>query len=283
MNSEKITKVKFRDGGLGGMVVTFEKPSKRSNENFRDEYKVNYKAPVHKDLLDFKTKLIAHLRDICRLSDDVADEEIFVTEISSNAYDQFVLRGNVRTYGETESPLKTPNIQDGTGYGKFLDVIEIIQGMYNEIRVYMRAEKQVDLVQLAMDFAAKDKKANVEDVAEMSDDQKEEYAREYLESKKYIVIPTEEEGGEVDRFSGSDGDDGCPADEEIESDLEEKTESPEVEESPDDFIPEGDVVLQQPGFGSTVPTETGKVLPLEYKTQDPDDMGEVRKRARKIN
>lgn len=314
MQSEKITKVKFRDGGLGGMVVTFEKPSKRSNENFRDEYKVNYKAPVHKDLLAQKDKLTAHLRELCRLNEDVADEEIYLTEISSNAYDQFVLKGNVRTVGETLSPLKTANIQEGTGYDKFLDVTEIISDLYDEVRSYIHVDKkaQVDLVQYAIEFASKDKKAP-EGVGEMNDEQKEMYAREFLERKGYITIQMEDPGDQIER-TGNDGDDGGPTDSEIdgvgpvtynsETDMAPSIESLSsgtpypgsqeeatqyFKENPEGLFPDGHeesgpmpTPPQQPGFGQA-PVETGKILSLnQTPAADPDDVGETRRRARSI-
>lgn len=272
MKSEKITKVKFRDGGLGGMVVFFERPSKRSNENFRDDYKVTYKAPVHKDLLAYKEKLTAHLKDICRLSDDVDDDDIRLTEISSNAYDQFVLIGKLRSYGSTECPLKTANIQEATGYGKFLDVIETVGDLYDEIRCYIRAEKQVDLVQIALDFASKDKKVDMDEIAGMSPEQKAEYCRTYLEEKGCIVIPT------------GDSDDENYGEQDLDADSGNESESQhEVEEGANLSElggEQGDQTAQpmlEPGFGSS---PTGKVVLLTQAegVQDAykDDIGHLR-------
>lgn len=289
------------------MVVTFEKPSKRSNENFRDEYKVNYKAPVHKALLEQKEKLTAHLRDICRLHEDVKDEEVSLSEISSNAYDQFVLKGTVRSYGATVCPLKTANIQDGTGYNGFLDVLEIIGDLYDEVRSYIHVDKkaQVDLTQLAMDFATRDKKADLDAIGEMNDEQKAMYAREYLESKGCIVIEFEDPGdGGEGKVSSNDDQTGVmhaeiepeskSGDEESRFSDENKGDQtgvmhtgnpyPGSQEESDLYAKENpyvEPIPEQPGFGQA--PVGGTVIPINQPQKDPDDMGEVRKRARKIN
>lgn len=201
MASEKITKIKLRNGGLAGVQVFYERPSKRGTDNFRDEYDVKYKAPVGKEVLIPVEMLKAHLRDICSIDPKIGDEEIEILGVRSDADTDFIISAKVRSYGDSWFAVNTPKIDESMGYEKFFEVTEIINSLYNEIRKYIKSDKKVDLVQLAMDFASKDKKANPEVVAEMPDEEKEKYAREYLESKgALIMMPNEigdgDEGGE---------------------------------------------------------------------------------------
>jgi len=226
MASEKITKIKLRNGGIAGVQVTFEKPSKRGTDNFRDEYDVKYKAPVGKEVMIPVEMLKAHLRDICSIDPKIGDEEIEILGVRSDADTDFLISAKVRSYGDSWFAVNTPKIDESMGYEKFFEVTEIINSLYNEIRKYIKSDKKVDLVQIAMDFAAKDKKADVDVIAQMSDADKENYAREYLEGKGALIMMPSEIG---------DGGEDTAAD------------------------------------------ESGKVLPLEYKVKDPDDLLRVRK------
>lgn len=267
MSSEQITKVKLKDQGLAGLVVSYEKPTKREDFNYRDEYEVKHKASVHDDLKKKWDELKQHVINIGRLNADIADEEIRVTGVKSDGYESFQITYQVLTFGGAWCPASnTPKVTESLGYEGFDWCLELIRDVYNEVRAYIKAEKKLNYSQLALDLAHNDKKGGadvVETVQAMSEQERINYCRELLEEKGAIVMMQDEmsEGNQVE------------------------SEEAEIEETPQEEIEvlaanEGSTSPVVTGFGAV--QETGKVVSLQPEPAK-DDVAAARKRARSMN
>lgn len=256
MHSEKITKVKFRDNGLSGLEVTYETVKMRGDQPFRVERKEKCSAPVNEEVLNHSRSLKKHVIDICKLNENLGEEDIHIVGVTSDADSGFIVSAKVRSYGDAWFAVNTPNMKEELEYDDFFDVIVTIREMYDEIRKYLRSDKKVNLSQLALDLVVHDKKTEADVIQQMTPEEKEAYAIEYLTSKGHIVIENEDPGD---------------ADQEVHMEAEGELVEEVVE--PVD-VPETPMV----GFGESKPE--AKVIPI---AESKDNVGEARKRSRSMS
>lgn len=187
----KISKVKLKENGRAGLVVTYTSTDKRDGMEYIIDTNRTYRAPVNKELARAVEALRKHLLEVCMIANEIP-EEVSVTGVSSNG-EWFIISGKVTTYGKKVFAVNTPKMDDDGEYGHFDEVMDKVRKVFEEVAVYVLQKKVADKKQIALDFITADAvkmdvAVDLESFNGMSDEELDNYCREHLEKRGAIVI-----------------------------------------------------------------------------------------------
>lgn len=192
--SKTILSVKLLDRGLKGITVVHLQSGVRKNMKFREKHKVDYDAPANDELIAHFSALQENFRHLAVIDENAASEDIHVTEARISPDGNYIqLVGTIRSVGVTQYKATTPRISEAEGYQFFGECLAKIKALFAEAKSYITEKKVMNTDQMVLQFAAADKKFEERFglVANMTEDEKDLYARERLEKKGAIIIDNE--------------------------------------------------------------------------------------------
>lgn len=200
MKNMEIASVKLVNQGLKGIEVTYAQASNKGDRSFIDEHTSKKKAPIHLDLEQAFDKLKVLVLDICSYPDPEnyeADVEMTGVKYTNKG---FVLTAKLSILdGEKTINLVTPLIRDGNEYGGFMNVIQVLDKIYEETRSYMAGEKTFSDEQLVLKFNSGKEGFDVEEFKKLSADEQRDIATKVLEAQGSIIFHPEPAGEEVEK------------------------------------------------------------------------------------
>lgn len=212
--SKTILKVKLLDRGIKGVFIEHVQTGVRKNLKFRETHKITYDAPANAELVAHFDGLQENFRHLAVVDDSAVQEDVHVIEARISPDGNYLqLVGTVRSVGETSLKMTTPRIGEGDGYTFFGECLAKIKALFAEAKSYITEKKVMNTDQMVLQFAANDKKfdeKHPDGVAAMSEEDKDNYARERLEKKGAIIIdnefvdPGDGEDDEQDQNEGAD-------------------------------------------------------------------------------
>ncbi len=141
----KISKVKLKNEGLDGLVVTWERYEMKNGVSFRIESTDKRKAPVHKELLDCFDWLEKYL--LTALEKEAGTIDVYGVEIKNDGY---IMLGDLHTKTGPFS-IKSP-VLDSSNMEKFGEVESIIKGLLVELKEYMDGNKGMSVDEYVKKF-----------------------------------------------------------------------------------------------------------------------------------
>lgn len=262
-----ISNVKLVASGLKGCKVTYEKIEKSGEHEYYTPYVQSPKFPVHKELETNFTWLKGHLLSICgydAIANENLMEQIEITGVSVRL-NGFVISGKLDVFGNGKTlTLNTPFTTCEEEYHQYEDVLKIITGIWEEVKVYLSKTAVMQDIEIVV----KANKGNVSfDEASfrlMPEKEQKRMASEILKKLGSIVIH-EEELKEMDDVAESISMAGKEMKHEEEVDLELK-EKEEVEA----------IVLAENPLLDIVPMEVAvKELPAVEEKGSEDILSEI--------
>lgn len=195
-----ICSVKLTDGGLKGVVVEYEKVENVNDREYRNKFTTTMKYATHIELNKCFKWLEKHLLSICGYDKD--DEALLsrlnITGVKADGRG-FMITAKMEVYdnGKVVS-LVTPFTTGEDEYLFFEDVQKIIEGIYEETKVYLSKSVVIQDQQLVIQYYDKYKGAaekegfDKDTFLKLPEQEQIEFATQLLKKKKMIVIHEEE-------------------------------------------------------------------------------------------
>ncbi len=190
-----ISKVVMQTGGLKGCKINYEKVEKSGDYEYYTPYLQSPKFPVHKELETNFTWLKGHLLSICgydAISNENLLQQIEVTGVSVRL-NGFVLSGKLDVFGNGKTvTLNTPFTTDEEEYHQYEDVLKIITGIFEEVKVYLSKTAVMQDIEIVV--KANKGNANFDEASFrlMPEKEQKRMASEILKKFGSIVIHEEE-------------------------------------------------------------------------------------------
>lgn len=190
----QIASVKLVNSGTKGIIVTYAQTSNKDNRSFIDEHTSKKKAPIHEELEVAFESLREPLLDIC----GYPEPETYVSdlEVTGITYSDkgFVLSAKLNILdGEKTINLVTPLIKDGNEYPGFMKVIQILDKIYEETKLYLSGEKSFSDVQLVLKLNSDKEGFDVDAFKLLSKEEQREIATKVLQDQGSIIFHPETE------------------------------------------------------------------------------------------
>lgn len=189
----RIGSVKLVEGGLKGIVVTYEQTEIRNNREFFTAFNVKKKYPIHQELEETFGWLKGHLLDLCNYSDNPADREMLLqaTDITGITYNDkgFVISGKQTTIKNKVFALNTPLISSEDGYGDFGKITAIMDGIYAETKEYMGGNKIMSDEQYVIKFNKNKEDFDIETFRNLPADEQFRIATDIMTKNKCMIVP----------------------------------------------------------------------------------------------
>jgi hypothetical protein len=190
-----ILKVRLLDRGIKGVFIEHVQTGVRKNLKFRETHKITYDAPANEELTALFDDLQVNFRHLAVVDDSAVQEDVHVIEARISPDGNYLqLVGTVRSVGETQLKMITPRVGEGDGYTFFGECLAKIKALFAEAKSYITEKKVMNMDQMVLQFSVNDKKfdeKHPEGVGAMSEEEKDNYARERLEKKGSIIIDNE--------------------------------------------------------------------------------------------
>lgn len=201
----QIASVKLVNSGTKGIIVTYAQTSNKDNRSFIDEHTSKKKAPIHEELEVAFESLREPLLDIC----GYPEPETYVSdlEVTGITYSDkgFVLSAKLNILdGEKTINLVTPLIKDGNEYPGFMKVIQILDKIYEETKLYLSGEKSFSDVQLVLKLNSDKEGFDVDAFKLLSKEEQREIATKVLQDQGSIIFHPETEPEVNDTEEGSE-------------------------------------------------------------------------------
>lgn len=201
-----IKKIKVKNQGLHGLEVVYMKPILKDGRTTMCELTEKRKHPVHIGLETLIKSLRINLLEVNRVLAANSDEDeakwlLSECEITEIAFDEdyFQLTGTLLAFEEKFITVKTPKVDSGDNYDKFRAVMDTINEIVTEVKEYLAGTKKVDETELVVRWMQAGKsEAELSAFEKMSDEEKREFCKEFLQNKYGDVVMTNEDFEVVD-------------------------------------------------------------------------------------
>ena len=190
----KISKVKLRNLGMGGLEVWYENTVSRDGREFIDEVHKKKSMPVGPVVMNLFHDLEGVFRDL----KGIEGKDVSVYQVKAGA-DRFLLSAHVNSGVMNKYTAdSTPLIMEDDDYAGYVGVMEIVDQIWSAVAKYMEGNDVRSDRQLVMDFNSaqvlkgKAEPIMLEDLEGMSEEEVKKFATDVLEKMGSCVMHRDE-------------------------------------------------------------------------------------------
>jgi len=200
-NELRLAKVKLVEGGLKGVILTYEQTEIRNNREFYTEFPgVKKKFPIHRELEDCFKWLRKYLLEIC----DYPQDESYIqsVEMTSISYTDkgFVLSGKLSVLQHNKCiALNTPLVTGEEDYANYTAVTKILDAIYAETKEYVGGKKMMSDTEIVIRYNKGNSEFDIEAFNNLPNEEQMRISTEVMQKNKCMVFLADEieEGEEI--------------------------------------------------------------------------------------
>lgn len=239
----RLAKVKLVEGGLKGLILTYEQTEIRNNREFYTEFPgVKKKFPIHRELEECFLWLRKYLLEIC----DYPQDESFINQVEMTAITYtdkgFVLSGKLQVLNMNKViALNTPLVTAEDEYKNYAGVTKILDGIYAETKEYVAGKKMMSDTEIVIRYNKGNQEFDINTFSALSNEEQMRIATEVMQKNKCMVFTVDEIGGEEDKESETFNVEPFPP--------------VVISEAPKEEVIIAPVIVEANPFGETLPPE----------------------------